>query len=84
MWHNMIINLHLVVPRSPPNSFELLRVHGHRVLPVLLQHRQRLLVVHLPHPVRIPWNPDLGEGDEFGSGGARFVNEIYGLPDAAF
>jgi hypothetical protein len=43
-----------------------------------------LLVVDLPHPIGIPREPDLREGDEFGAGGASFVDEVYGLADAAF
>jgi hypothetical protein len=34
--------------------------------------------------VRISWDPDFGEGDEFGAGAGGFVDEGYGLPDAAF
>ena len=43
-----------------------------------------MLIVNLPHPVRIPWDPDFGEGDEFGASGAGFVDEVNGLADAAF
>lgn len=78
------MNSHLIIPRRPPNPPKLLGIHSHRVLPVLLEHRQRLLVVDLPHPVRVPRDPDLGEGDEFAARLAGFVDEVNGLADAGF
>ena len=76
--------VHLVIPRSPSDALELFRVDGHGVLAVLLQHGERLLVVYLPLPVRVAWDPDFGEGDELCAGGTGFVDEVDGLADAAF
>lgn len=75
--------LHLVITSSPSNTLELLRINGHGVLTVLLQHREGLLVVDFPHPVGVAWDPDLGEGDELRAGSTGFVDEVDGLADTA-
>lgn len=80
----MCVYVHLVIPRSPSDALELFRVDGHGVLAVLLQHGERLLVVYLPLPVGVAWDPDFGEGDELCAGGTGFVDEVDGLADAAF
>ena len=41
-----------------------------------------MLVVYLPHPVGIAWDPDFGEGNEFAAGGAGFVDEVDCFLDA--
>lgn len=47
----------LIVAGGSADATHLLRVDGEGVLPVLLQHGERLEVVDLPHPVRITRNP---------------------------
>ena len=78
------VNVHLVVPRCTANTSELLRIHGQGVLTVRLQHWERLLVVDLPHPVRVAWDPDFWEGNELASCCAGFIDEVNGLLNAGF
>ena len=77
-------HLHLVVTSSATNAPELLGVDGKRVFAVLLQHGQRLLVVDLPHPVRVAWDPDLRKSDELASSLTSFIDESNGLLNASF
>jgi hypothetical protein len=73
------MDLHLVVARRTANASKLFRVDGKRVLAVLLQHRQRLLVVDLPHPVRVARKPDFRESDELTSNVTGLLDEGDGL-----
>jgi hypothetical protein len=41
-----------------------------------------LLVVVLPEPVRVSWDPDLWEGDELASSFTSLVDELDGLLNA--
>ena len=41
------------------------------------------MVVYLPHPVGIAWDPHFGEGNEFAAGGASFVDEVDCFLDAS-
>lgn len=75
--------LHLVVTGGTSDAPELFRIDGQRVLTILLQHRQRLLVVDLPHPVRISRNPNFGEGDQLAPTLSGLLDEGYGLLDAS-
>lgn len=43
-----------------------------------------MLVVDLPHPIRIAWDPDLRKGDELTSSVSSFFDEVDGLLDAGF
>jgi hypothetical protein len=42
-----------------------------------------LLVVDLPHPVWITWDPYFGEGNELAAGLTRFIDEVDGLSNTA-
>jgi hypothetical protein len=68
--------IHLVVSSSPANAPELLRVNRKGVLAVLLEQGQRLLVVVLPEPVGVAWNPDLREGNQLASSFASLIDEF--------
>ena len=77
-------HLHLIASSGATNASELFGVNGKRVLTVLLQHRQRLLVIDLPHPVRVAWDPNFWESDELASCLASFVDKGDCLLDASF
>jgi len=78
------LHSHLVIPRRTANPTKLFRVHRKRVLTVPLEHGKRLLVVDLPHPVGIAWDPYFREGDELAACVAGFFDEVDGLLDAGF
>lgn len=75
-------SLHLIVTSSATNAPELFRVNGKGVLAVLLQHGKRLLVVDLPHPVRVARNPDFWKCDELASSLTGFIDECDSLLNA--
>ena len=76
--------LHLVVTRSATNPSEFLRVDWEGVLTVLLQHRKRLLVVDLPHPVGVAGNPDFWKSNALAPSLTGLVDEVDGLLDTSF
>ena len=76
-------DLHLVIPSRAANASEFFRVDWQRVFTILLEHRKRLLVVDLPDPVGVTWDPDFRKSDELASSLTSLVDEGDGLLDTS-
>ena len=77
-------DIYAVLPRRSTDPPHLVRIRGQAVFAVCLEEGQRLLIIDLPHPVRIPGDPNFREGDEAATCCAGFVDPFDGLLDGEF